>query len=57
MLLIMSDLFKALWIVIFPLVSFAHGPIQSSSSFCKATGFFIAFGFEASGMSLGQGMI
>ena len=49
MLLIQSDLSKALWYLLFPIVAFTHGPIASSSRFCQATGFFVSFFTEASG--------
>jgi G protein-coupled receptor GPR1 len=48
MLLIQSDMFKALWFMIFPIVDFSYGPIHSSSTFCQASGFFLAVGIEAS---------
>lgn len=50
MLLIQSDMFKALWFMIYPIVVFIHGPVESTSTFCKVDGFFIALGIEASGM-------
>ena len=49
MLLIQSDLLKAIWYFTFPLVSFARGPVPSSSAYCRITGFFVALGTEASG--------
>ena len=49
MLLIQSDMFKALWFMIYPIVSFTNGPIKRGSAFCQANGFFISIGLEASG--------
>lgn len=49
MLLIQSDMFKALWFMIYPIVVFARGPVRSESIFCKVNGFFVAVGIEASG--------
>lgn len=50
MLLIQSDMFKALWFMIYPIVTFIHGPVSSESRFCQVSGFFISIGIEASGM-------
>ncbi len=47
-LLILSDMFKAFWYFIFPIVVFTRGPVQSSSKFCQASGFLLALGTEAS---------
>lgn len=49
MLLIQSDMFKALWFMIHPVVVFTRGPVLSNSAFCQASGFFISIGIEASG--------
>lgn len=49
MLLIQSDMFKALWFMIYPIVTFVSGPVLSSSTFCQVNGFFLAVGIEASG--------
>jgi hypothetical protein len=49
MLLIQSDMFKALWFMIYPIVVFIRGPVPSSSTFCQVNGFFLALGIEASG--------
>lgn len=49
MLLIVSDLFKSVWYLIFPSVVFAQSVVKDSSAFCQATGFFVALGIEASG--------
>ncbi|KUJ16167.1 family A G protein-coupled receptor-like protein [Mollisia scopiformis] len=48
MLLIQSDMFKALWFMIYPIVVFTHGPVPDSSTFCQVTGFFLSLGIEAS---------
>jgi len=50
MLLIQSDMFKALWFMLYPIVTFLHGPIPSNSKFCQVNGFFISLGIEASGL-------
>ena len=47
-LLILSDMFKAFWYFIFPIVVFTRGTVQSSSKFCQASGFLLALGTEAS---------
>lgn len=52
MLLIQSDMFKALWFMLFPVVTFSTGPILNTSKFCQVNGFFLALGIEASGMHL-----
>jgi len=49
MLLIQSDMFKALWFMVYPIVTFLNGPIQNSSNFCQVNGFFLSVGIEASG--------
>jgi len=48
MLLIISDLGKAVWFFVVPLVYLARGPVSSSSSFCEASGFLLAQATEAS---------
>jgi G protein-coupled receptor GPR1 len=48
LLLILSDMWKALWYFIFPIVVFTRGNVDSTSNFCQASGFFIALGTEAS---------
>ncbi|MCJ1250875.1 hypothetical protein MMC30_008103 [Trapelia coarctata] len=52
MLLIQSDLLKAIWYFTFPLVSFARGPVPSGSAYCQITGFFVALGTEASDFAI-----
>jgi G protein-coupled receptor GPR1 len=49
MLLIQSDMFKALWFMVYPIVTFVNGPVPSQSTFCQVNGFFLALGIEASG--------
>jgi hypothetical protein len=49
MLLIQSDMFKALWFMLYPIVTFTTGPVPSNSKFCQVNGFFISLGIEASG--------
>ncbi|KEF54029.1 uncharacterized protein A1O9_09824 [Exophiala aquamarina CBS 119918] len=48
MLLIVSDMCKAVWFFAVPLVSLVRGPVNSSSSFCQASGFLLAQSTEAS---------
>jgi hypothetical protein len=50
MFLIQSDMFKALWFMVYPIVVFTNGPVDGGSVFCKVNGFFISLGIEASGM-------
>ena len=50
-LLIVSDGFKSLWYIVYPLVSFHSGIPPTNSTICQASGFFIALGTEASGQS------
>jgi G protein-coupled receptor GPR1 len=53
MLLIQSDMFKALWTMIFPAVILTQGPISNEfSPFCQAHRFFLALSIEASGTAL-----
>lgn len=48
MLLIVCDMWKAIWFMSFPLVEFFGGkPVKSNSAFCQANGFFLAVGTEA----------
>ena len=49
MLLIQSDMFKALWFMVYPIVTFVTGHVDSHSTFCQVNGFFLAVGIEASG--------
>ncbi|OCT44459.1 plasma membrane G-protein coupled receptor [Cladophialophora carrionii] len=50
--LIASDTFKAIWYFVFPVVVFAGGPVGSTSNFCQASGFLLAFAIEASDMAI-----
>ena len=50
LLLIISDLFKSAWYLIFPAVSVAVGGIPSYSPFCNVGGFFLQAGVESCGM-------
>jgi len=52
MLLIQSDMFKALWFMVYPFVVFAHGPVPNDSKFCQINGFFLSLGMEASGTGI-----
>ena len=50
--LIISDTLKAIWYFIFPIVVFTRGPVTSTSNFCQASGFSLAFALEASDMAI-----
>ncbi|CCF43413.1 hypothetical protein CH063_13120 [Colletotrichum higginsianum] len=52
MLLMSSDMLKSLWFIIFPIVDFKTGSVASESSFCQASGFFLAVGIEASDIAV-----
>ncbi len=52
MLLIQSEMFKALWYMVYPIVVFCRGPIPNKSSLCQVNGFFLTLGTEASGTCL-----
>ncbi|KAI0484824.1 G protein-coupled glucose receptor regulating Gpa2-domain-containing protein [Xylariaceae sp. FL0804] len=53
MLLIQSDMMKAVWLVISPIVYFAqHRPIASDTTFCQVSGFFLALSIEASDIAV-----
>ncbi|CAG8961677.1 hypothetical protein HYFRA_00006215 [Hymenoscyphus fraxineus] len=54
MLLIQSDMFKALWFMMYPIVVFAQGPIASEHTFCQVNGFFVSIGIEASDFAVLQ---
>ena len=49
MLLILSNMLKAFWTFTSPIIILTNGPLQSSSAFCQASGFFLAGAIEASG--------
>lgn len=50
MILIQSDMFKALWFMIYAIAALTPGSIGSTSIFCQISGFFTAVGVELSGM-------
>ncbi|KAL3427256.1 plasma membrane g-protein coupled receptor [Phlyctema vagabunda] len=52
MLLIQSDMFKALWFMVYPIVTFVNGPVPNSSTFCQVNGFFLSLGIEASDFAI-----
>jgi G protein-coupled receptor GPR1 len=52
MLLILSNLWRALWYFLFPIVGFARGTISSQSSFCQVSGFMLSYGIEGAGMQM-----
>ena len=49
MLLLMADLFKSFWLVLFPAYALKHS-IQSGDDFCQVGGFFLQMSLEACGM-------
>ncbi|CAJ2513969.1 Uu.00g020880.m01.CDS01 [Anthostomella pinea] len=52
MLLIQSDMMKAMWLVINPIVFFANSSISSNSTFCQVSGFFLTVTIEASDIAV-----
>ncbi|KAK2035807.1 hypothetical protein LZ31DRAFT_620670 [Colletotrichum somersetense] len=58
MLLMLSDMLKSLWFIIFPIVYFKTWSVTSGSSFCQdllrhqANGFFLSVGIEASDIAV-----
>ncbi|TVY25321.1 G protein-coupled receptor [Lachnellula hyalina] len=54
MLLIQSDMFKALWFMMYPIVTFSRGPVPGNSKFCQVNGFFLSLGIEASDFAILQ---
>ncbi|KAB5539485.1 G protein-coupled glucose receptor regulating Gpa2-domain-containing protein [Coniochaeta sp. 2T2.1] len=54
MLLIQADLIKSVWFVIFPVYTFLRGtvPVESDSSFCQVSGFFMALALESSDVAV-----
>ena len=52
LLLILSDTFKALWYLIYPVVGLTRGEDGSSKAFCLATGFLLSTGIEASDFAI-----
>ncbi|RYP59594.1 hypothetical protein DL769_008459 [Monosporascus sp. CRB-8-3] len=47
MLLIQSDMMKAFWLVVSPIVYFTGGQIHWSNTFCQVSGFFLTVAIEA----------
>lgn len=52
MYLIISDASKAIWYFVFPIVVFVSGPVESSSNFCQASGFFLVVSIAMSDMAI-----
>ncbi|KAK1836818.1 G protein-coupled glucose receptor regulating Gpa2-domain-containing protein [Podospora conica] len=52
MLLIQSDFIKSVAFLVFPIVSFLRGFVESDSKFCQASGFILAMGIEASDIAV-----
>lgn len=50
--LILSDTFKAIWYFVFAIMVFARGPVESTSNFCQASGFFLALSVESADMAI-----
>ena len=51
LILILADLFKATWFLVFAAFALNHN-IENGSAFCLAGGFFIQTGLESCGMSI-----
>lgn len=51
MLLIQSNVFKAIWLFIGPIVALTSGPLRTGSAYCDASGFLFVVAIAASGMS------
>lgn len=49
LLLIISDMFKSLWYLVFPAVSLGIHGVSSSATFCQVGGFFLQAGIESCG--------
>ncbi|KAI5464928.1 G protein-coupled glucose receptor regulating Gpa2-domain-containing protein, partial [Mariannaea sp. PMI_226] len=52
MLLIGSNMFQACWFFIFPTVELVHGPVNSDSKFCQASGFFLTLSITVSDLAI-----
>ncbi|KAK3306726.1 G protein-coupled glucose receptor regulating Gpa2-domain-containing protein [Chaetomium strumarium] len=52
LLLIQSDFLKSFVFVVFPIISFASGGIQSDSALCQISGFTLAVGIESSDVAV-----
>ncbi|KAI0016875.1 G protein-coupled glucose receptor regulating Gpa2-domain-containing protein [Xylariomycetidae sp. FL0641] len=52
MLLIQSDMLKALWLMICPLAYFAGANMKSDSTFCQVSGIFLTIAIDASDMAV-----
>ena len=46
MLLMAADIFRSIWLIVFPVVTFVKGTVSSHSRFCQATGFLTQMSFE-----------
>lgn len=49
LLLILGGSWKSFWFMCFSAVTFASGPVHTSSPFCQASGYCLQVGFEACG--------
>lgn len=52
LMLIASDLIKAAWLFIFPMVNVTQGIVRSESAFCQSSGFLLALSVEASDIAI-----
>lgn len=52
MLLMQSDMLKAIWFMIYPAVEIVHGRVPSASPFCQTSGYFLTLGIEACDMAV-----
>lgn len=50
MLLVYGGLMRSTWYFTFAVYSLARGTVKTKSKFCQASGFFIQYGTETSGM-------
>ena len=46
--LVAADIFRSLWLLIFPIITFVEGIISSNTGFCQVSGYFTQMGFEMS---------
>ena len=44
--LVAIDIFRSIWLIVFPLVTFTKGTVPTRTGFCQASGYFIQMSFE-----------
>lgn len=52
MLNIQCDMFKSMWLMIYPIVELSRGAIPSDSALCQASGFFLALAIEVCDLTI-----